>query len=453
MSDRILVVDDEQNIRRSFEIILGGAGFTVVAAETGELGLKMIEEELPQALFLDINLPGIDGMEVLRTVRRAHPQISVIMISGQASIERAVEATRLGAFDFVEKPFSRDRIHLLARNATEATRLKQEVERLRSGDGPDEMLGNSIQVQQLREIIAKVAKTDARVLILGESGTGKELVASALHENSARKGKAYVRVNCAAIPEELIEAELFGAAKGAYSGAVADRTGRFAAADGGTLFLDEIGDMSMRAQAKVLRVLQEGEFEPVGSTKTVSVDVRVIAATHHNLSELVGEGRFREDLYHRLGVIPMTVPALRDREGDIALLMNYFLESYGSRHELPVPQLTGAAMKLLEAYSWSGNVRELKNVAERLLILNQGIEVGPEDLPLELRGTAAVSDPGKRNPYGHLPLRDARDAVERDLIQEALSEHGGNVTHTARDLGVERTHLHKRIKALGVTDA
>lgn len=466
MSDRILVVDDEQNIRRSLEIILEGAGFQAESAASGESGLAAVEADPPVAVFLDVQLPGIDGMEVLRRLRSSHPDLPVVMISGHATIERAVEATRLGAFEFVEKPFSRDRILLLARNAAEAGRMKRELARLREAEA-DEFLGASPPVEALREAIGRVAPTDTRVLILGETGTGKELVARALHRLSARIAHPFVKVNCAAIPDELIEAELFGAVKGAYTGSVASREGRFAAAHKGTLFLDEIGDMSMRAQAKVLRVLQEGEYEPVGSTRSVSVDVRVVAATHRDLKARVAEGLFREDLLFRLNVIPLEVPPLRDRSGDVRLLGERFVADYAARHELPAPRLQPAAWRALEAYSWPGNVRELKNVIERLVILGRGTEIRPEDLPLEIgremRGAGAAAGSGSHaapetagvgsvavNPYANLPLKDARDALERDLIADALARHGGHVTRAAAELGLERTHLHKRIKAMGL---
>ncbi|MFQ5601169.1 MAG: sigma-54-dependent transcriptional regulator [Candidatus Krumholzibacteriia bacterium] len=453
MTQHVLVVDDEQNIQRSLELILGGIGFDVASAASGEAALILVEKGAPDVAFLDINLPGMDGIEVLRRLRESDPDLPVIMISGHATIERAVEATRLGAFDFVEKPFSRDRIVLLARNATESARLRKENAELRAAE-EDEMLGESAVMSELRQTIARVAPTEARVLILGESGTGKELIAKALHRNGARASKPFVRVNCAAIPEDLIEAELFGATKGAYTGAVADRSGRFAAAHGGTLLLDEIGDMSLKAQVKVLRVLQEGEFEAVGSTQTQKVDVRVVAATHQDLDALVQERRFRQDLLFRLNVIPIQVPPLRERPGDVALLADHFLHKYAERHELRVPQLHPAASKLLRSYAWPGNIRELKNVVERMVILHHGTEIRPEHLPAELRDATTGARPagveGTRNPYEHLPLREARDALERDLIRMALERHQGNVTRAAADLGLERTHLHKRINALGI---
>ena len=448
---KLLVVDDEQNIRRSLALILGGAGFEVLDAANGEDALARVARGGLDAMFPDVNLPGIDGLEVLRRLREGDHDIPVVMISGHATIERAVEATRLGAFDFVEKPFSRDRILVLARNATEHARLKREVIS-RSGDA-EELVGDSPVMERLREQIDQVAPTDARVLLRGESGTGKELVARRLHRLSARRDGSFIKVNCAAIPEELIESELFGAVKGAYTGADADREGRCAAADGGTLLLDEIGDMSPRAQVKVLRVLQEGEFEPVGSTKSRQVDVRVITATHQNLEEAVRDGRFREDLFFRLNVIPIEVPALREREGDVEALVKHFVQAESERHDLAAPNLTGAAMSLLRAYAWPGNIRELRNVVERIVILHAGRDIGLAQLPAEIRGEVVRGDsPGAdtSSAYADLPLREAKEKLERDLIAAALARHDGNVTQAARDLGLERTHLHKRMKALDI---
>jgi two-component system nitrogen regulation response regulator NtrX len=485
MTERILVVDDEQNIRRSLEITLEGEGFAVESAGTGEEALAAVAADPPDAVFLDIKLPGLDGMEVLRRLRAEHPRLPVVMITGHATIARAVEATRLGAFDFVEKPFSSERILLLARNAAQVGWLKRENAFLRETDG-EEILGHSPAIQELRAAIASIAPTDTRVLILGESGTGKELVAQALHRLGPRRTKAYVRVNCAAIPDELIEAELFGAAKGAYTGAVSVRRGRFAAADGGTLFLDEVGDMSLRAQAKVLRVLQEGEYEPVGSTNTVKVDVRVLAATHRDLAAQVRAGAFREDLLFRLNVIPLRVPPLRERAGDVRMLGEHFLGVYARRHELPAPHLSAEAWKVLESYGWAGNIRELKNVIERIVILRRGAEVGPGDLPMDVApepvGSAAASGgttPGEGAASiensapgeGTAPFedtaggggdeqqdgeprtwREARDAYERAFIRAALARHDGKVFLAAEEMGLERTHLHKRIRELGMRE-
>lgn len=448
----LLVVDDEQNIRRSLELTLGGEGFEVRSVATGEDAIAYCEEREPDAVFLDVHLPGIDGLEVLSRLREAHPDLAVVMISGHATVERAVEATRRGAFDFVEKPFSRDRIVLLARNAVERRRLHRENLRLRGAD--DEILGESEAIERLRREIERVAVTEARVLIRGESGTGKELVARRLHARSARRARPFLKVNCAAIPEELIEAELFGAVKGAYTGADADREGVFAAADGGSLLLDEIGDMSLRAQVKVLRVLQEGEFEAVGSTRTQKVDVRVFAATHQDLTAKVRDGSFREDLYFRLNVVPLEVPPLRAREGDVARLADHFLASFAERHGRRRPTLSPGALRRLEGHPWPGNVRELANVLERLLILAPEGEIDESQLPAEIRGGGGASSEAGGSAvasrYDHLPLREAKRQLEIDLIEAALARQEGNVTRAASDLGLERTHLHKRIKALGI---
>ncbi len=456
---RILVVDDERNIRRSLEIILRGEGHEVVGAEDGAEARTRASEGAYQAVFLDLKLPDTDGITVLKSLRESHPTLPVIMISGHGTIERAVEATRLGAFDFLEKPFSRERILVVLRNALESQRLRQENAQLQDRAEP-EILGQSPAVQALREAIKRVGPTDVRVLILGESGTGKELVARALHRLSLRAAKPFVKVNCAAIPEELIESELFGAVKGAYTGSVADRQGQFRAADGGTLLLDEVGDMSPSAQVKVLRVLQEGEFNPVGSTKTEKVDVRVLAATHQNLEARVAEGTFREDLLYRLNVVPIKVPPLRDRSGDVELLAEHFLLHYGEVHDRPGKTLSPGAARRLRAHPWPGNVRELANVIERAVILSLGDEIEAEELPTELGGhdegpragesADATTGRGGEGPYANLPLKEARDALERDLIQAALDRHEGNVTQAARELGLERTHLHKRIKSLGL---
>lgn len=451
MPGKILVVDDEPNIGRSIGLILGGEGIAVQTAGSGEAALARIAQERPDAIFLDVNLPGIDGLQVLRTLRERRDDVPVIMISGHATIERAVEATRLGALDFVEKPFSRDRVLLLARNALEVQQLRRENARLRQ-DPLAAILGESPAVARLRQTIADVGPTEVRVLILGESGTGKELVARALHDLSPRARGPFVKLNCAAIPDDLIEAELFGAVKGAYTGAVAAREGRFAAADGGTLLLDEIGDMSLSAQAKVLRVLQEGEFEPVGSTKPRKVDVRVLAATHRDLRQAAQEGRFREDLLYRLDVVPIETPPLRGRPGDVVLLLGHFLRRYADTHGLPVPRVADDALVRLGAHAWPGNIRELMNLAERLVILRHGRDVGAADLPAEITGGAPLPGGDGAAAYARLPLRDAKLALEADLVRMALERHAGNVTRAARDLGLERTHLHKRIRALGLED-
>jgi len=467
MAERILVVDDEVNIVKSIAMILRGEGIEVTGASSRDEALALLGRERFDAAILDVELSAHDdpqdpgGLQVLARLRADQPSLPVIMVSGRATIQRAVKATQLGALDFMEKPFSRDRVLIAVRNLLELQRLRRENLRLK-GDPLGRLLGQSPPMVRLREEIGRVGPTDARVLIHGESGTGKELVARALHDLGPRAAGPFVKLNCAAIAHDLIEAELFGAVKGAYTGAVADRTGRFAAADGGTLFLDEIGDMSLAAQAKVLRVLQEGEFEPVGSTRVQKVDVRVFAATHKDLREGAREGWFREDLYYRLEVVPITVPALRDRPGDVPLLLEFFLGHFADQHGVSAPAVHPAAAKLVAAHPWPGNVRELMNLAERLVILRHGLEVVREDLPAEIRepertarraggagGGGAAAGPLA---YADLPLREAKEALERDLIREALTRHQGNVTRAARDLGLERTNLHKRIRALGLRD-
>jgi two-component system nitrogen regulation response regulator NtrX len=465
MSERILVVDDEVNIVRSIELILSGEGFEVIGAGSEAEAIGRVGAEPFDAAILDVQLHRRDdpedpgGLKVLRHIRAERPSVPVVMVSGHATIDQAVRATKLGALDFMEKPFTRDRVLLAVRNMLEMRRLSTENLRLR-GDPLAKLLGESAAIARLREDVGRVGATEARVLIQGDSGTGKELVARALHDLSPRADGPFVKLNCAAIAQDLIEAELFGAVKGAYTGAVADRVGRFAAADGGTLLLDEIGDMSLEAQAKVLRVLQEGEFEPVGSTRTQSVDVRVIAATHKDLREGAREGWFREDLYFRLAVVPIAVPSLRERPDDVPRLLEHFLARFADQHGVSAPTVHAAAAKLLTAHAWRGNVRELMNLAERLVILRHGLEVTREDLPAEVlepgrpAGVAATGSGGgpPAAAYAHLPLREAREALERDLVRDALARHRGNVTRAARDLGLERTNLHKRIRALGLRD-
>jgi len=459
MPDRILVVDDVANIVKMVKVILEGEedeNYEVEGAGSAEEALAMLKKQSFDAMFLDVELPDMQGLEALPIIRADHPDVPVVVISGNDTVDRAVKATRAGALDFMEKPFNRDRILVMAKNLLEFKRLRQENKRLR-GDPLDRIVGESPATVKLREEIRRIGTTEARVLIHGESGTGKELVARALHALSPRSRKPFIKLNCAAIPHDLIEAELFGAVKGAYTGATSARDGRFAAAHGGALFLDEIGDMSLAAQAKVLRVLQEGEFEPVGSTQTRSVDVRVLAATHKDLRQGVAEGWFREDLYYRLEVVPVMVPPLRDRPGDVAQLLTSFLQHFAEQHGVTAPSVHAAAAKLLAGHAWPGNVRELMNVAERLVILRHGLEVTREDLPDVVRDpavgparSAPVGDGAM--PYADLPLREAKAALERDLITDALARHQGNVTRAAKDLGLERTNLHKRIRALGLRD-
>ena len=463
MPNRILIVDDERNIRRTFQMVLQAEGYEVETAETGQEGLERIASFKPDVVILDVRLPGRDGIEVLRETRAAGNDVVVIMISGHGTISTAVEATRHGAFDFMEKPLSKERLLVALRNALERRDLGREVQALRKSVSRKHlMVGQSAPIQAIREQIKRVAPTGARVLITGESGTGKELVARALHQAGDRSGGPFVKVNCAAIPEELIESELFGAVKGAYTGATSDRDGKFLVADGGTLFLDEIGDMSLKAQAKVLRALQEGEIEKVGGHQVISVNVRVLAATNKDLAAEVAAGNFREDLYFRLNVVPIHLPPLRERPGDIALLAEHLLAMYQDENGLSQRGFEPDALRELERLPWSGNIRELGNVVERLAVLCTGAAITREDLQTwgvlvgALNPSAGDAAPSGAGGWGLDAVRRAgglaaaRQLFEKDLIASALEESGGNVSGAARLLGIDRTNLHKKIVTYGL---
>ncbi|MGF1508646.1 MAG: sigma-54-dependent transcriptional regulator [Myxococcota bacterium] len=453
---RIAVVDDEPNIRRTLTMVLEGEGYSVESFDSAESFLPRLERAPLDALILDVRLPGEDGMSVLSRVRERHAEIPVLMISGHASIEDAVRAINQGATDFLEKPLSRERVLVTMRNALDRRALSARVRALEAAEGAaDEMLGHSPAIQEVREKIAKVAGTSVRVLVTGESGTGKELVARAVHGASQRANGPFVKVNCAAIPSELIESELFGHERGAFSGAVHTKRGRFELADGGTLLLDEIGDMSLEAQAAVLRVLQSGEVVRVGGEKTMMVDVRVIAATNKDLEEEVRQGNFREDLYFRLSVVPIHTPPLRERGKDVLLLMESYLAHFSSEHAVSPPaHLTPEAADALQRYSFPGNVRELRNLAERLVIL-AGNPIRLEDLPPPIAYPSAPQaglgdSTWDFHRYAGMSLRDLREVVDREYIAFKLQETGWNVTRTAEMLGIERTNLHKKIKQLGL---
>ena len=459
-SGMVLVIDDEPNIRLTLQMVLEGDDLEFLGAETAEIGLQRLSEEPIDVVLLDVMLPGMDGLAALKLCQARHPDVPVIMISGHASLHDAVFATRAGAFDFLEKPLSRERVLVTVRNGlrergrtAELTQLRARAARDYVGAG---MLGDAQALVRLREQIAKVAPTRARVLITGESGTGKELVARAVHDASERRAGPFVKVNCAAIPEELIESTLFGHEKGAFTGAAARQRGQFELADGGTLFLDEIGDMSLGAQAKVLRVLQSGELTRVGGERPVKVDVRVLAATHKDLEAACQAGTFREDLFFRLNVVPLVAPPLRDRRSDVPLLAEHFLmqicEEYGFRRKQFEPEVKDA----LSAWRWPGNVRELRNVVERMVILS-GEVIGVEDLPDHIGeiGPAPAATPTRTVDdaaalSGEGTLRDLRDAAERSFISKRLEQFDGNISRTADSLGLERTHLHKKMKALGI---
>ncbi len=442
-SETLLVVDDEKNIRRSVDIICSGEGYTVRTADCAEAAFRTLSQDAIDLVLLDLNLPDMDGLEVLKKLQQDYPDLVSIVITGYATIENAVAATRYGAYDFIEKPIHKEKLLLAIKNALRQHQLQRENAQLRrTVSGRYEMVGSSPAMQTIREQIQKVAPTDGRVLILGESGTGKELIARAIHENSRRRDKPFVRVNCAAIPEELIESELFGSEKGAFTGAVETREGKFSQADGGTIFLDEVGDMSLKVQAKVLRVLQEGEFEKVGGRKTEKVDVRVIAATNKDLEEEVRQSRFREDLYFRLNVIPIVSPPLRERREDIPLLVEHFIQSYCRENGYRQIRMSPEAMEVLQRYDWPGNIRELKNIIERLIIMTGQDVVTVADLPLHLQIPEVQIDAHATAP---LTLKAMKEKVERDYILAILRSQNWNISRAARILGIDRTNLHKKI--------
>jgi two-component system, NtrC family, nitrogen regulation response regulator NtrX len=461
MPRTILVVDDEKNIRRTLAMVLESEGFLVEEAPTAEEAMTRLADGGIDALILDVKLPGISGLDALD--RLTNDSTPVIMISGHASIEDAVRATKAGAFDFIEKPLDRDRVLVSVRNAFEHGRLTREVRQLRAAeDERFEMLGSAPLMQTLRQQIAKVAPTRGRVLVTGESGTGKELIARALHRGSLVTRGPFVKLNCAAIPPELIESELFGHERGAFTGAVGKKRGLFEQADGGTLFLDEIGDMALPAQAKVLRVLQTGEQQRVGGERTMRVDPRIIAATNRDLGRDVAEGKFREDLFFRLNVIPLHAPPLRERAEDIADLAEAFALQCCRANGFAPKTIEPDAMALIVAYRWPGNVRELKNVMERAVILSDD-RINVTDLPDALQSPAEARD-YKASPMAaaaaggsvtgeggrELTLREYRDEMERDFIRRRLEQYNWNISRTAEVLGVERTNLHKKLRALGI---
>jgi two-component system, NtrC family, nitrogen regulation response regulator NtrX len=453
-SKRILVVDDEPEIRHSLSGVLEDEGYVADAVESGQACLETLratslENQGFELVLLDIWMPSMDGMEVLHSIQEipAPERPVVVVISGHGSIEAAVKATKLGAFDFLEKPLSVDKVLVVAKNAIEHRRLLLENTRLRADtDSRYRIIGESIPMKALRQQLALMADTGGRVLIFGESGTGKELVAHAIHHLSGRASEPFVEVNCAAIPEDLIESELFGHIKGSFTGAHEDKTGKFQQADAGTLFLDEVGDMSLRTQAKVLRALEEQRFEPVGASRFVQVDVRVVAATNKNLEEEIVRGNFREDLFYRLNVIPFAVPPLRDRVEDIPLLADHFLREFTTAYGRKPKELTPEAYDVLSASHWPGNVRELKNLMERIVILNPQVRIEARHIPLNTLRRQAGAAPLTR--FGS--LQEVREAAERDYILKKLEEANGNVTRTADLLGLERSNLYRKMKTLGI---
>lgn len=442
MSRRVLVVDDERNIRAMLEQMLVLAEYEVSCAESGEEALEQVQSGEFDLVLLDVRMAGLGGIQTLQRLGEASPSTAVVMMSGHASIATAVEAVRLGAVDFLEKPLTRDKTLLTLENALRRRELEAENARLRAASFGQSILGESQSIAELRERIAQVAPTEARVLITGESGTGKELIAKALHAGSARARRPFLAVNCAAVPAELIESELFGHVRGAFTGAASARAGVFEEADGGTLFLDEIGDMPRAMQAKLLRVLEIGEITRVGSSRTVKVDVRVLAATHRDLAQAAQQGEFREDLYHRLNVIPIRAPALRERAEDIPLLAEHFLTQELERQKLSPRRFSAGALRALGRYAWPGNVRELRNNVERLAILSRFECIDEAAVLADLQGLGGED--------GSLSLKEAVEQAERRAIENALRGSDGNVSEAARRLGLERSHLYKKARALGL---
>ena len=451
MAKRILIVDDEVSILDSLGGILEDEGFEPIRAQNGEDALGRLSEAMPDLVLLDVWMPpGIDGLEVLRRIKLDYPFLPVVIMSGHGTVETAVKATKLGAHDFIEKPLSLEKVVLTINNTLDFSRLEEEnlLLRQRVGRKP-ELTGQSEAMLELKRQIVLVAPTSAWVLIKGENGVGKELVSHAIHRQSKRASRPLIEVNCAAIPEELIESELFGHEKGSFTGATNMRRGKFDLANEGTLFLDEIGDMSLKTQAKILRILQEQKFERVGGTKTINVDVRVIAASNKNLEEEIKKGNFREDLYHRLNVVPIEVPPLRERLSDIPLLVKEFLSEFASDGGLKRKEISDGALQLLAAYHWPGNVRELRNVVERLVIMSPGALITEKDVPSLIRGTKAVEKKtGDMFAFG--TFKDAKAHFEREFILHKLAENDGNISQTAEKIGLERSHLHRKMKALGL---
>jgi len=451
VSRRILVVDDEQGIRAALGQLLEYEGYEVRAVSNAADGIAEYPKFRPDLVFMDVKMGGIDGLEALKRIRELDPAALVVMISGHATIRTAVEATQLGAYEILEKPLDTDRILVMLRNALAHLDLREENSRLRDvSTTPYEIIGDAGAMRALIDKIKKVGATPARVLITGENGTGKELVARALHRHSPRARKTFVEVNCAAIPGELIESELFGHMKGSFTGATADRAGKFEQANGGTLFLDEIGDMSLAAQAKVLRVLQDNVITRIGGARPISVDVRVIAATNKNVEAEIAAGRFREDLYYRLNVVPIHVPPLREHREDITALVSYFIAVLTEREGITPRRMAESGMERLKSFDWPGNVRELRNTVERLLILASGPEITARDVE-RLAGARAADDTGLGNLTQCRTFEEFKDAAERAYLLGKLREFDWNVSETARAVEMPRSNLYKKIERYALT--
>jgi len=460
MKSRVLVIDDEAAIRDSLRMILEYEDYQFVGAASGQEALDVVKRERPDIVLLDIKMPGMDGMEVLRKLRALDEGLPVVMISGHGNTATAVEAIRLGAIDFLDKPLSSERVIVTLRNVLRRSELSTENRDLKVAmESRYELVGQSPALRNVLEAVTRAAPTNATVLLLGESGVGKELVARTIHRNSPRSGQRFVQVNCAAIPEELIESELFGHEKGSFTGATEKQVGKFEQADRGTIFLDEIGDMSQKTQAKVLRVLQEQEVERLGSARTIKVDVRVIAATNKNLEDAISRGEFREDLFFRLNVIPIVVPPLRERREDIPRLVQHFAKRTAEEHNLKPKRFDQAAMDALQRYRWRGNIRELRNTVERLLIMSPTEYVRVDDLPVEIRSgepaRVSVAEPegsakGTETNTGPGTLREFKDAAERAYLVQKLRENNWNISRTAELIDTPRSNLYKKLEQYGI---
>ena len=439
----VMIVDDEEGIRGTLSGIFEDEGYDTVTADSGEEALRITKEAVPDIILLDVWLPGMDGIQTMERLREGNPDLPVIIISGHANIELAVKATKIGAYDFLEKPLSMEKVLLTVNRAFERKNLEIENKTLRENlIRKWKMVGDSPKMNQLQEQIKMAALSNSRVLLLGESGSGKELVAHLLHENSLRAGRPFIEVNCAAIPQELIESELFGHEKGSFTGALEKKKGKFELADSGTLFLDEIGDMSLQTQAKVLRVIENQEFQRVGGNKNIKVDVRIISATNKDLNEEVKKGNFREDLYFRLNVIPIKVPSLRERIEDIPALVEHFLEQFASEYGQKSKKIAPEAIRLLQKHTWPGNIREMKNVLERLVIMTPSRTISEKDL--------SMPDTAGSDYFSFKTLKDAREFFERDFIIKKLEENSWNISKTAELLDIERSNLHRKIKAYDI---
>ena len=468
MKPRILVIDDEAAIRDSLRMILEYEHYEFIGASSGPDGIAAVKRDTPDLVLLDIKMPGMNGLEALAEIRRVDEALPVAMISGHGTITDAMQATRLGAFDFIEKPFTSERVLVTVEKGLELRSLRRENRELKLAmEAKYEIVGNSTSLRKVLEAVQRAAPTNATVMLLGESGVGKELVARTIHRNSPRAGQRFIQVNCAAIPEELIESELFGHEKGSFTGATEKQIGKFEQADRGTIFLDEVGDMSAKTQAKVLRVLQEQEVERLGSARTIKVDVRVIAATNKNLEDAIARGEFREDLYFRLNVIPILVPPLRDRREDMPALVQHFAKLTSEEHNLKPKRFEPRAMEVLQRYRWRGNIRELRNTVERVMIMAPGDLIRVEDLPAEIRGdsaarpmaseaaapvqsTAAAAAPSSSPTPAAGTLREFKEAAERAFLVEKLRENNWNISKTAEALDTPRSNLYKKLEQYGI---